>query len=185
MREGKRRVRRKRKRCAQISRGERELVPSTRDGTEDGGRGKAVALIYAVHDLSRGNVASVSDPPRATPASHTLPPSPRHLLLTTVFLASSPRTDVAPLFVLSFYPSSTPIFYGLSFSFRIAREFSGESRFLIYDRPPRREHRCSLARARRGEGRRKKRNSGEGRRHGGTPAVVYFESLSTVASLPA
>lgn len=49
---------------------------------------EAVALIYTVHDLSRGNVASVSDPLCAAPACHTapLPLFHRHLLLLLLTL---------------------------------------------------------------------------------------------------
>lgn len=84
----------------------------------------AVALIYIVHDLSRGNVASVSDPLCAAPACHTA--LPRLLFLLLLFL---PPPQMSRSFSSSF-----------SLSFR-AQEFSGESRFLIYDRSLRRADR--------------------------------------------
>lgn len=86
---------------------------------------EAVALIYTVHDLSRGkNVASVSDPlctllPRATRLlGLSSSPSP--------CLSSSSYSSAADVLLLFFL---TP-----SFRASAAREFSGESRFLIYDR---------------------------------------------------
>lgn len=104
----------------------------------------AVALIYIVHDLSRGNVASVSDPLCAAPACHTA--LPRLLFLLLLFL---PPPQMSRSFSSSF-----------SLSFR-AQEFSGESRFLIYDRSLRRADR------KRGDAGGGKGGGGRGKERGG------------------
>lgn len=95
-----------------------------------------------------GNVASVSDPLCATPAYHGSPSPPFATLpLFPPFLAASSFATT----LATFLPPSSCISRG---------EFSGESRFLIYDRPPRRAFRRN-ARIR-AEARRRKWK-GEGR----------------------
>lgn len=125
--------------------------------------GKAVALIYAVHDLSRGNVASVSDLFRANSRVPRLLPS---------FRSPSRRRSLRYFSLpLSFFRLAKRVFGRVALFDLRPSATSSTGRVAAYERQ------------RRGEG-----EEGNGKRtEGGSevPPVVYFESLSTVASLPA